>query len=247
MFGLMALMGVLVIAVSPIGASATAQLTKMLIADPVNNNQVAKVDANGRLQVGVGNFPTPVPTQAVSGTVNVGNFPNPVATQEVSGSVSVDNLPDPVATQEVTGTVNVGNFPTPQATQAVTGIVGVDPNQNSVTSGDTTEQIASGQYVYSSCPGTCTSPFLGPVDVSGYRGIRVDAHTSNSCFNGSVLDIYDAEDALLGSAPFVADVANGHGVASVAIDDVLATSAKVVFVDNGCVGTWTYTVYGRTG
>ena len=41
--------------------------------------------------VAVQNFPTPVATQPVSGTVAVSNFPTPAATQPVSGTVAVSN------------------------------------------------------------------------------------------------------------------------------------------------------------
>lgn len=67
--------------------SGAMQLPTFRLADGVNTEQYAKVDAAGNVQVSVNNMPA---TQQVSGTVNVGNFPS---TQQVSGSVSVSNLP----------------------------------------------------------------------------------------------------------------------------------------------------------
>lgn len=104
-----ALLAVVVGSVTAASAATAPKLKSTQIGyTTATGNNIAKVDADGNLQVGG--------SVGVSGTVNVGNLP---ATQAVNGTVDVGNLP---SSQTVNGTVNVGNLP---ATQAVTGTVNV--------------------------------------------------------------------------------------------------------------------------
>lgn len=72
-------------------------------------NQLISIFANqtnGTQLTQVTNFPSPIPTQIVSGTVNIGSFPSPlpvtvVSPLPISGHVSVDNFPSPTPIQSV--------------------------------------------------------------------------------------------------------------------------------------------------
>lgn len=104
--------------------------------------------------VSVDNFPSPTPTQTISGSVSVSNFPSPVPTQ----SVSVVNFPAPTATQLVSGSVSVSNFPSPTPTQTVV-IAGPSPLP-------VTGSLTLSGAVNQGAPGPTASPW--PVAVQNF-------------------------------------------------------------------------------
>jgi hypothetical protein len=86
---------VLAVLLVPAGVNAVTPLFNVLITDPEDQTQRARVDATGALKVST--------TGTVTGSVSVTNTPLPV-----TGEVNVGNFPQ---VQQVSGTVNVANFP----------------------------------------------------------------------------------------------------------------------------------------
>lgn len=123
---------------------------------------------NGTQITQVSNFPSPTPTQTVTGTVNIGTFPSPLPI----------TFPSPYPTVPVTGSVTVTNFPSPTPTQPVI-LASPIPAGNALIG--SVQDKAAISVTGSSTTGTVSTviTLTAPANAVGFQLMNLDTSSTN--------------------------------------------------------------------